>query len=283
MKGFLSPSALSLVVLATSSHALVPGFVPSITSRRAAGTVSSSRVIAHAAEEPDAAVVNCSDDEILALLDVDSSTTEEIFDNDESEDEEAIQDKAMMLEALTTARSIGGERSPSGPFPRPLAGAVLVSSDGRILGKGRSDYSAHAIEYAFKEAGINATPLREWCVAWPSDSKFRKDVSESTLYVTMEPSNERQGEEKPPITQLIQMVGIPRLVIGCSDPILENAMEGAGRLHAAGVSVTMGVREEECRELIRGYAELCNTKLHRMGRQHFRRFGRVSNCDDVWG
>ncbi len=63
----------------------------------------------------------------------------------------------------------------------------------QILGKGRSNYAAHAVEFAYKEAGIQATPLREWCVAWPSDSKFRKDISESTLYVTLEPSDERQG------------------------------------------------------------------------------------------
>lgn len=63
----------------------------------------------------------------------------------------------------------------------------------QILGKGSSDYAGHAVEYAFRDAGIVATPLREWCVAWPSDSKFRRDISEATLYVTLEPSNERQG------------------------------------------------------------------------------------------
>lgn len=163
----------------------------------------------------------------------------------------------------------------AGPFPRPIVGAVLVSKDGRILGKGRSTYDGHAIEFAFKDANINATPLREWCVAWPSDSKFRKDVAESTLYVTLEPSNERQGEEKPPITQLIQMAGVSRLVIGCQDPVPENAAVGAGRLHASGVSVTMGIRQEECLELIKGYTTLCNTKLQRLARQHMKRFGRV--------
>lgn len=63
----------------------------------------------------------------------------------------------------------------------------------QILGKGKSNYAGHAIEFAFQEAGIESTPLREWCVAWPSDSAFRKDIQESTLYVTLEPSNERQG------------------------------------------------------------------------------------------
>ena len=63
----------------------------------------------------------------------------------------------------------------------------------QILGKGRSDYSGHAVEYALRDAGIVATPLREWCVAWPSDSAFRSAMATSTLYVTLEPSDARQG------------------------------------------------------------------------------------------
>lgn len=250
-----------------------------------------SRIVAYSTntdeDAPNAAVVN-GDDEILRLLDIDASDddadnvllnmeVETSYPEEESDDddEETKQDKFFMLEAINMARSTGGERSLSGPFPKPIAGAILIAKDGRILGKGRSNYEGHAIEFAMKEAGINATPLREWCVSWPSDSKFRKDIAESTLYVTLEPSNERQGEEKPPITQLIQMAGIPRLVIGCQDPIPDNAAEGAGRLHASGVSVTMGVRQEECMELIKGYTALCNTKLQRRARQFKKRFGRV--------
>mmetsp|Transcript_20292 Transcript_20292/g.38296 ORF Transcript_20292/g.38296 Transcript_20292/m.38296 type:complete len:565 (+) Transcript_20292:225-1919(+) len=144
----------------------------------------------------------------------------------------------------------------------------------KILGKGKSNYAGDAVEFAFQEAGISATPLREWCVAWPSDSKFRKDIAESTLYLTMEPSTKRWGQEKPPITQLIEMANIPRLVIGCRDPIPEDAAKGAGALHAAGVSVTMGVMEKDCQKLIEGYAQLANEKVQRMARQHMKRFGR---------
>jgi pyrimidine deaminase RibD-like protein len=276
--------SIHLLAALPSCHALIPSFVPSLSSRHMIQTHHVSRIATFSTSK-----VN-GDDEILSLLEMDASDDDEetllqtkflseelteIEDEDE-QDEETKQDNAFMLEAINMARSSGGERSSSGPFPKPIAGAVLVAKDGRILGKGRSNYAGHAIEFAFKEAGINATPLREWCVAWPSDSKLRRDFSESTLYVTLEPSNERQGEEKPPITQLIQMAGIPRLVIGCQDPIPENAAEGAGRLHAAGVSVTMGIRQEECMDLIKGYTALCNTKLQRLARQHMKRFGRVS-------
>ena len=90
-------------------------------------------------------------------------------------------------------------------------------------------------------------------------------------------------EEKPPITQLIEMANIPRLVIGCRDPIPEYSARGAGTLHAAGVSVTMGVLQEECHNLISRYSRLANSKLARMARQHMKRFGRVRiGCIFEW-
>ena len=49
------------------------------------------------------------------------------------------------------------------------------------------------MEAAFAEAGLSATPLREWCVAWPADAALRRDVAGSALYVTLEPSDRRQG------------------------------------------------------------------------------------------
>lgn len=72
------------------------------------------------------------------------------------------------------------------------------------------------------------------------------------------------------------MANVPRLVIGCQDPIPESAAKGAGALHGAGVSVTMGIMQDDCQHLIEGYAHLANTKMQRMGRQHMKRFGRVS-------
>jgi len=155
--------------------------------------------------------------EIITALDNIEEEEEEV------ETEEMKNDKQMMLLAINMASS-GGERGSHGPFPKPRCGAVLVAKDGRvsniivlcmhslhillficstiltyhhtykqILGKGKSNYTGHAIEFAFQEAGIESTPLREWCVSWPSDSAFRKDIFESTLYVTLEPSNKRQG------------------------------------------------------------------------------------------
>ena len=62
-----------------------------------------------------------------------------------------------------------------------------------MLGRGTSDHAGHAVEYALRDAGVSFAQLREWCVSWPSDSTLRRDIGSSTLYVTLEPSDERRG------------------------------------------------------------------------------------------
>lgn len=126
-----------------------------------------------------------------------------------------------------------------------------------------------------KNAGLEITPLQEWCVAWPSSDKLRNDISNATLYLTMEPSIKRRGQATPPITQLIELSGVRRVVIGCQHPIPERATKGASVLHAAGIEVTMGsILPEECKELIKEYHARANGKLQRMARKHFGQFQR---------
>ena len=78
------------------------------------------------------------------------------------------------------------------------------------------------------------------------------------------------------MTQLIEYAGIPRVVIGCPHPAPEIASEGAATLHSAGISVTMGVEQEKCEEMIKSYSELAHTKLQSMARRHLRSQKRVS-------
>jgi pyrimidine deaminase RibD-like protein len=99
-------------------------------------------------------------------------------------------------------------------------------------------------------------------VNWPSDEKLRRDISFSTLYVTLEPSSRRQGQNLPPMTQLIEMSGINRVVIGSPDPIAEFASEGAAAMHSAGLEVIMGVEGDECRGLIEEYSALANVRCN---------------------
>ncbi len=150
-----------------------------------------------------------------------------------------------------------------------------MTRDGRIFGRGRSDYKTDYIQAVMADAGILATPLQVWCVAWPSSPTLREDLADCTLYLTMEPSPERRGEIQPPLTQLIEAAGIPRVVIGCAHPKQELAFTGAAALHAAGIQVTLGrTLEEECQQLLEPYAQMMQSKLQRMARKHFALFHR---------
>lgn len=167
----------------------------------------------------------------------------------------------------------GDERGSQSPFPKPRVGAVLCSSDGRVLGQGRSDYQDHAIVSAFTDAGLLVTPLSEWAVSWPTKPGLRKDLSDATLYVTLEPSPNRLGDLCPPLTQLVTACGIKRVVIGCADPIVKT--EGAAELHKSGLEVVLGMEEEDCTQLSEGYTKLARSKLQSMARRHFKKTGRV--------
>ena len=154
-------------------------------------------------------------------------------------------------------------------------GAVLVAEDGTVLGSGRSDFETEAARACFTNAGLETTPLTEWCVNWPSDAKFRNQLASATLYMTMEPFDKRRGTAYPAMTKLIIQTGVPRVVIGCPNPVSTRMMKGAQVLHKAGVSVSMGqVCLQECQELVQEYYDLKTSKLQTMARTHFERTGR---------
>jgi len=221
--------------------------------------------------------------------------TEEEKSLEEDEDayenltEQELLDLEMMQKAIQMAQSSGGEKGSHSPYPKPIVGAVIATEEGKILGLGRSNYEKDAIQAVIAEAGIDATPLSEWCVTWPRNSELREGLKKSTLYITLEPSAERQGTSLPPLTQLIQQSGIPRVVIGCPDPVPELASKGAATLHHAGLSVVMGTLQKDCTSLIKEYSTLTNTKLQKMARNHFNKEGRplgfmhcsVVDSDDI--
>jgi pyrimidine deaminase RibD-like protein len=169
----------------------------------------------------------------------------------------------------------GEERGPTSPYPNPAMGAILVADDGRIMGKGRSTYARDAIQEVLEDVGLSITPLREWCITWPSSLKLRNDLAAATLYVTLEPDATRHGQAIPPLTQLIELSGIARVVIGVASPIPEQATKGAQALHQAGLDVSLGlVLVEECQALIEGYTERVLSKLQCMARKHRQAFNR---------
>lgn len=116
--------------------------------------------------------------------------------------------------------------------PNPCVGAVLVR-DGRIVAEGRHR------RYGGPHAEVE-------CLA---EAKAKGvDPAACTLYVTLEPCN-HQGQT-PPCTQAILAAGVRELVVGCADPNPDVAGGGADFLRREGLTVTVGVLEERCRDLI---------------------------------
>lgn len=141
-----------------------------------------------------------------------------------------LTDEIYMRRALDLARN--GQLDAS---PNPMVGAVIVDSHGRIIGEGwhRRCGEAHA--------EVNA-------VASVSDETLLRD---STMYVTLEPCS--HYGKTPPCADMIVRKGIPRVVIGTLDPFAKVAGRGVAKLLEAGVEVTIGILEKECRQLNRKF------------------------------
>ena len=230
-------------------------------------------------EEPEVEVEGFQQmEEQMEIEEVVSTTTiaeEEVSVSVEDEEQLLIDESHMRL-AIEYAKA----QTEGNAYPNPTVGAVLISADGQVLGLGRSTYAKDAIQDVLEQAGLDITPLREWCVTWPSQSsatwKLRDDLAAATLYVTLEPISGRRGESLPPITQLIELSGVSRIVIGAPDPVPGRAGNGAQALHSqSSLDVSMGrILTEECNTLISPYIERVNSKFHIMARNHRRRHGR---------
>ncbi|MDE7474865.1 MAG: bifunctional diaminohydroxyphosphoribosylaminopyrimidine deaminase/5-amino-6-(5-phosphoribosylamino)uracil reductase RibD [Duncaniella sp.] len=147
-------------------------------------------------------------------------------------------DEKYMRRALELARH--GELDAS---PNPMVGAVIVDPSGRIIGEGwhRRCGEGHA--------EVNA-------VASVKDPSMLRDA---TMYVTLEPCS--HYGKTPPCADMIVEKGIPRVVIGTLDPFAKVSGRGVAKLLAAGVEVSTGMLEDECRELNRKF--MTAHRLHR--------------------
>jgi diaminohydroxyphosphoribosylaminopyrimidine deaminase/5-amino-6-(5-phosphoribosylamino)uracil reductase len=129
-----------------------------------------------------------------------------------------------MERAVTLASQAIGRTAPN-----PPVGCVLVKG-GQIIGEGFHHRAGtpHAERNALQSAA--ESPVG------------------ATAYVTLEPCNHHG--RTPPCTDAIIQAGISRVVVGASDP--NPVVSGAGiqRLRDAGISVTVGVLEDECMSLI---------------------------------
>ncbi len=118
--------------------------------------------------------------------------------------------------------------------PNPMVGAVVVHN-GRIIGEG------YHIRCGEGHAEVNA-------IASVKDASL---LRESTIYVSLEPC--AHYGKTPPCAQLIIDKHIPRVVVGCVDPFAKVHGKGISMLREAGIEVTVGVLEEECRRLNRTF------------------------------
>lgn len=117
--------------------------------------------------------------------------------------------------------------------PNPMVGAVIVSADGRIIGEG------YHVRCGEGHAEVNA-----FASVSPDDEALLKDA---TIYVSLEPCS--HYGKTPPCADLIVSKGVRRAVVGCVDPFAKVQGRGIQRLRDAGIEVTVGVCETECREL----------------------------------
>jgi diaminohydroxyphosphoribosylaminopyrimidine deaminase/5-amino-6-(5-phosphoribosylamino)uracil reductase len=137
-------------------------------------------------------------------------------------------DDAHMHRALSLA-----ERGRGRTTPNPMVGAVVVSDEGVVVGRGAHLVAggAHAEIAALADAGERA--------------------SGATLYCTLEPCC-HVGRTGPCAPRVVE-AGIRRAVIACEDP---NPLVGGGGiayLRAHGVEVTVGIRRTEAEALNRPF------------------------------
>ncbi len=122
----------------------------------------------------------------------------------------------------------------AGAQPNPMVGALVVC-DGRIIGEG------YHRRCGGPHAEVNAI----------SSVKEKHLLSRSTIYVSLEPC--AHFGKTPPCADFIVRCGIPRVVIGCTDPFAKVNGLGIKKLKDAGCEVIVGVLEDECRKLNRRF------------------------------
>lgn len=142
-----------------------------------------------------------------------------------------IEEKYMLRALALAANGRGYTRS------NPMVGAVIVDPSGKIIGEGW-----HRL-YGQGHAEVNA-------IASVGESD-RPKLKESTIYVTLEPCS--HYGKTPPCSKLIVDTGIPRVVVGATDPNPKVNGRGIAMLSDAGVEVVTGVLAAESEALNRKF------------------------------
>ena len=150
-------------------------------------------------------------------------------------------DKKYMRRCLQLAQN--GQQNAK---PNPMVGAVIVA-DGRIIGEG------YHVRCGQGHAEVNA-----FASVSAEDERL---LPEATIYVSLEPCS--HYGKTPPCADLIVKKGVKRAVVGCIDEFAEVQGRGIRKLRDAGIEVTVGVLEEECKALNRRFFT-----FHRLSRPY---------------
>lgn len=118
--------------------------------------------------------------------------------------------------------------------PNPMVGAVIVHNN-RIIGEG------FHVQHGQAHAEVNAI----------NAVKDKSLLKNSTLYISLEPCS--HYGKTPPCTDRIMELGIPHIVIATTDPNPKVNGRGIEVLRQNGHSVTVGVLENEAKELNRRF------------------------------
>ena len=148
-----------------------------------------------------------------------------------------MHDEKHMRAALREAARGVGRTSPN-----PAVGAVIVRG-GRAIARGF--HQRAGLPHAEIEA---LRTLKNPALA-----------SGATIFVTLEPCSTHG--RTPPCVDAIIRAGFARVVIGTLDPNPAHAGRGVGLLRAAGIAVTSGILESECRELNAGFNKWIATRM----------------------
>jgi len=138
-------------------------------------------------------------------------------------------DRRFMDEALRL-----GEETRGRSAPNPNVGCVIVSSAGRIVGRGATAPGGrpHAEAVALAQAG--------------------KRANGATVYVTLEPCA-HESPRGPACTELLLAAKPAQVVIALKDPDPRTSGKGIRRLRRAGIEVTLGVEREAAKRSLAGW------------------------------
>ncbi|HEY8592318.1 MAG TPA: bifunctional diaminohydroxyphosphoribosylaminopyrimidine deaminase/5-amino-6-(5-phosphoribosylamino)uracil reductase RibD [Sphingomicrobium sp.] len=134
-----------------------------------------------------------------------------------------------MAEAVALGNEARGQSAPN-----PNVGCIIVSSSGRLIGRGATAQGGrpHAEAIALAQAG--------------------KRAADSTVYASLEPCA-HDSDRGPACTDLLLNAAPARVVVALKDPDPRTSGKGIRRLRRAGIEVTLGVGRESAKRSLAGW------------------------------